>query len=246
MSRLSRFVLLLAALLPAVAAAEPPRIAVASNFTEAARALAERFHEQTGEEVVLTFGSTGKLYAQVRHGAPFAALFAADVRRPRLLEEQGEAVAGSRFTYAVGQLVLWSARPGFVDGPDTLRKRDFRHLAIANPRLAPYGAAARAVLENQGLWQTLRGRMVRGENIGQAYQFVRSGNAALGFVAYSQVKRPDKPIPGSHWAVPPALYPPVEQQAVLLDDDPVARRFLAFVRSAAGREIIAGYGYTAH
>lgn len=243
MARTGVLGLILAILLPTAAAAEPPRIAVASNFTEAARALADAFHDKTGEEVVLAFGSTGKLYAQVRHGAPFAAFFAADVRRPRLLEEQGGAVAGSRFTYASGRLVLWSPRTGYVEGAATLRERGFHRLAIANPRLAPYGAAAKAVLEAEGLWQPLRGRLVRGENIGQAYQFVQSGNAALGFVAYAQVKRPGQAIPGSHWAVPTELYPAIEQQAVLLREDPVARRFLEFTASATGREVIAGYGY---
>jgi molybdate transport system substrate-binding protein len=220
------------------------RVAVASNFADAVEAISARFEARGGDKVTLIVGSTGKLYAQIRHGAPFDAFFAADADRPRLLEDEGAAVPGSRFTYAVGRLVLWSPSPGYVDpAGEVLREGDFRYLAIANPKLAPYGRAAQEVLERRGLWQALQGRTVRGENVGQAFQFVRSGNAELGLVAWSQVSRPGEPTAGSWWEVPQALYAPIEQQAVLLRDDAAARAFLAFVRGEEGRAIIRTYGY---
>ena len=223
------------------ALADPIHIAVASNFSDAARALAARFEARRGERISLVLGSTGKLYAQIRHGAPFAAFLAADAERPRLLERQGLARPGSRFTYAVGRLVLWSPRPGYVDPRgEVLAKGDFRHLAIANPRLAPYGRAARQVLEGLGLWTALQDRLVRGENVGQAFQFVRSGNAELGLVALSQARRAGG---GSYWQPPAGSHAPIEQQAVRLTDAPAARAFLAFLRSDEGRGLIHSFGY---
>jgi molybdate transport system substrate-binding protein len=220
------------------------RVAVASNFARAVTTISKRFEANTGHKVTLIFGSTGKLYAQVKNGAPFDAFFAADVRRPELLEKEGLALPGSRFTYAIGKVVLWSPKAGYIDSEgNVLEQRKFRHLAIANPKLAPYGKAAREVLQALGLWDGLRGRLVRGENIVQTFQFVKSGNAELGFVAYSQVKRPGHPIEGSWWEVPQALYTPIEQQAVLLKKSKVARAFLSFVRSDEVRELIRDYGY---
>ncbi|MEA3276911.1 MAG: molybdate ABC transporter substrate-binding protein [Pseudomonadota bacterium] len=224
--------------------ADEIRVAVASNFGEAIKEIAQRFEVQTGHEVVLVIGSTGKQYAQIKNGAPFDAFFAADARRPELLEDEGAALAGSRFTYARGRILLWSPRQGYVDPEgQVLEEGGFRHLAIANPRLAPYGKAAQQVLENRGLWDGLQGRMVRGENIGQTFQFVKSGNAELGLVAYSQVKRPGHALEGSYWEVPQSLYSPIEQQAVLLKDNAAARGFLDFVRGDEAGEIIRGYGY---
>lgn len=220
------------------------RVAVASNFTDAARQIARRFEAESGHRAVLVFGSTGKHYAQILNGAPFDAFLAADVHRPELLETAGIAVPGSRFTYAVGRIVLWSRQPGYVDpAGKVLESGDFRHLALANPQLAPYGRAAREVLEARGLWARFEGRMVRGETIGQAYQFVYSGNAELGFVAYAQIVRPGAPPEGSWWEVPQELYAPIEQQAVLLTEDAAARAFIEFVRSEAAREIIRAHGY---
>lgn len=224
--------------------AEEIRVAVASNFTDAARSISRLFETNTGHKVVLAFGSTGKHYAQIKNGAPFDVFLAADVHRPELLEKEGVAIAGSRFTYAVGKLVLWSPINGYVD-PDgqVLQRMNFRFLAIANPRLAPYGVAAREVLQARGVWDSLTGRIVRGENIGQAFQFVYSGNAELGLIAYSQVQRPGLPPEGSIWVVPQALYHPVEQQAVLLKDRKAARTFLSFVQSDTALQIIHDYGY---
>lgn len=226
------------------AMADEIRVAVASNFAGAIKRVAERFEVHTDHKVTLIFGSTGKLYAQIKHGAPFDLFFAADARRPELLDTEGVALPGSRFTYAIGKLVLWSPMAGYVDlQAKVLKQGGFRHLAIANPRLAPYGKAAQEVLQARGLWDALQGRMVRGENIGQAFHFVRSGNAELGFVALSQAKQPGQPIEGSWWEVPQTLYTPIAQQAVLLKENEAARAFLVFVQSEAAQEIIKGYGY---
>ncbi len=219
-------------------------VAAASNFSGALTTLSEHFEENTSHKVTLIFGSTGKHYAQIKNGAPFDAFFAADIHRPELLEKEDLVLPGSRFTYALGKVVLWSPKKGFVDSKArVLNRAEFRHLAIANPNLAPYGKAAQEVLEARGLWKSLRDRLVRGENIGQAFQFIKSGNAELGFVAYAQVKRPNQRIEGSFWDVPQALYTPIEQQAVLLVDSEVARAFMLFVRSDEALKIIREYGY---
>lgn len=218
---------------------EPLRIASASNFAAAMQSLRIGFEETADVPVVLSFGSTGKHYAQVRNGAPFDLFFAADVERPRRLEDEGKIVPGTRFTYAVGALVLWSPDPARVDPEGrVLRDPTFRHLAVANPRLAPYGLAARETMEALGCWAALQRRLVRGENIAQALHFVRSGSAELGFVAAGLV-----PDDGSRWVVPQALYRPIEQQAVLLREGRAARAFLSFVRSEAGRAIIVNHRY---
>ncbi len=224
--------------------ADELRVAVASNFVGAMKVIAERFERHTGHEVRLLSGSTGKHYAQIRNGAPFALFFAADVERPRRLEREGVAIRGSRFTYAMGKVVLWSPREGFVDSEGRiLEKGTFRHLALANPRLAPYGRAAEQILRERGLWEFLKKRTVRGENIAQTFHFIRSGNAELGFVAYSQIKKPGTPPVGSFWMPPSQLYIPIEQQAVLLEERVVAREFLAFVKGREAREIIRAFGY---
>lgn len=242
-----RLAIALVLLLAAVqAVAGEPRIAVASNFADAIKAIAQEFEANTGHKVVLVFGSTGKHYAQIRNGAPFKAFFAADVRRPKLLEDEGMALPGTRFTYALGRLVLWSPKAGYVDpAGEVLSQGAFRYLAVANPKLAPYGRAAQEVLQSRGLWDGLRGRMVRGENIGQTFQFIKSGNAELGLVANSQIRRPGQQAEGSRWEIPSVLYQPIEQQAVLLQEDGVARAFLEYVKSEAALNIIRGYGYGA-
>jgi molybdate transport system substrate-binding protein len=220
------------------------RVAVASNFAIAITTISERFEVNTGHKVTLVFGSTGMHYTQIKNGAPFDAFFAADAKRPKLLEDEGVALPDSRFTYAVGKVVLWSPKANYVDpAGEVLEQGDFRHLALANPKLAPYGQAARVILEKRGRWQVLQDRMVRGENIGQTFQFVKSGNAELGFVAWSQIKRPGQPMAGSWWEIPQALYSPIEQQAILLKDNSVARDFLTFVRGKEALKIIGAYGY---
>ncbi|GJQ58607.1 MAG: molybdate ABC transporter substrate-binding protein [Candidatus Scalindua sp. AMX11] len=225
--------------------ADEIQVAVASNFTTVIQDMAKRFTERTGHKVTLIFGSTGKHYAQIINGAPFDAFFAADVRRPELLAKEGVALSGSRFTYAVGKVVLWSPRMAYVDSAGKiLEQREFRYLAIANPKLAPYGRAAQEILEAKKIWVDLQRSIVRGENIGQTFQFVKSGNAELGFVAYSQIKRPGNPIEGSFWEIPQSLYTPIEQQAVLLKENNIARSFLAFVKSEESRNLIREYGYS--
>ncbi len=227
-----------------VSAGQSIKIAVASNFTEAIKSLARRFEINTGHKIILSFGATGRHYAQIKHGAPFDAFFAADARRPELLEREGAALAGSRFTYALGKIVLWSPHPDFIGkNGQVLKTGGFRHIAIANPRLAPYGRAAKQILAGLGLWQSLRPRMVRGENIAQTFQFVKSGNAELGFVAVSQIKSPGFSGGGSMWTPPQSLYDPIAQQAVLLRENKVARAFLDFVKGREGQAIIMKFGY---
>jgi len=229
---------------PTHAAEEETCIAVAANFTQTAKAIAERFEKTTGHKVTLVFGSTGKLYAQIKNGAPFDAFLSADTERPVLLEQEKIAIPDSRFTYATGRLVLWSPRAGFVDSEGKVLEQDgFQHLAIANPKLAPYGLAAQRLLETRGLWQGLQGRIVIGEDVAQTFHFIKTGNAELGFVAYSQIMRPGFQEEGSFWEVPQSAYEPIHQQAVLLKDNQTARDFLAFLRGDEALEIIGSFGY---
>ncbi|MGB5294993.1 MAG: molybdate ABC transporter substrate-binding protein [Thermoanaerobaculia bacterium] len=228
-----------------LAVADEIRVAVASNFATTSEAIAQRFEEITDHTIILVFGSTGKHYAQIRNGAPFEVFFAADARRPEMLESAGLTVRESRFTYAIGRLVLWSPEEDSVDTEGRiLDSGDFRHLAIANPELAPYGRAAQEMLQSRGLWASLERRLVRGENIGQAFQFVKSGNAELGLVALSQLTSPEREsAAGSRWVVPETLHSPIQQQAVLLADTAAARSFLEFIKSSEARSIIRSHGY---
>lgn len=224
--------------------ADETRVAVATNFIEVMRELAADFERETGHEVTLSSGATGKLYAQIKNGAPFDLFLAADDRRPELLEQEGVALPGSRFTYALGELVLWSPQPDLIDGgPEVLKAAPFDYLSIANPKTAPYGRAAQQTLERLGLWAKLEGRLVRGENIGQAYQYVHSGNATLGFVAKSQVYRGGKYAAGSHWPVPAELYEPIVQQAVQLQPGEAAQALLEYLRTPEARVLIESHGY---
>jgi molybdate transport system substrate-binding protein len=224
--------------------ADEIRIAVATNFATTMDDLVAEFEASSEHTAVVSAGSTGAHYAQIKNGAPFDVFFAADAERPALLEAEGVAVQGSRFTYAIGRVALWSPRAGFVDAEGrVLETASFRHIAIANPNLAPYGAAAREVLERRGLWEALQDRIVQGQDIGQAYSFVHTGNAELGFVAYSQIVRRDAPVAGSVWLVSEELHTPIEQQAVLLKDAPAARAFLDFVKGPGARAIIREFGY---
>ena len=228
------------------AAADTARVAVAANFAEPMQALAKLF-AAGGHEVVASAGSTGQFYAQIKNGAPFDALLSADRATPERLEAEGFATTGTRFTYAIGKLALYSAEANRIgaDGPAALRG-DFRKLAIANPELAPYGLAAQQALTALGLWEALRPKLVLGQNIGQTFQFVATGNAELGFVALSQVAGPNAPKSGSRWETPQSLYRPIAQDAVLLQRgaaNPAARAFLDFLRGDRAREMIASYGY---
>jgi molybdate transport system substrate-binding protein len=233
--------------------AEDVQVAVASNFTAPMRRIAEGFAKQTGHKAVLAFGATGKLYAQIRNGAPFEALLAADDATPAKLEQEGSAVPGSHFTYAIGKLVLWSAKPGVVDAKgEVLRKGNFEHVALANPRTAPYGAAALQVLTQLKVLDALAPKLVQGENITQTYQFIASGNAELGFIALSQLTQDGKLTDGkltdgSAWIVPADLYTPLRQGAVVLlpgKGKSGAAALMAYLKGAQAKAMIQSYGYT--
>lgn len=222
-------------------------VAVAANFTAPMKRIAQDFERDTGHKATLAFGGTGQFYAQIRNGAPLAVLLAADDETPRKLEAEGLALAGSRFTYAIGRLVLWSKRPGFVDDRgEVLRSGQFDRIAIANPKLAPYGAAALETLDRLGLRQRLAPRFVEGGNIAQAFQYVASENAPLGFVALSQVLDNGKLKEGSVWVVPAALHAPLRQDAVLLNpgkDNAAATALLKYLRGDKAKAVIRAAGY---
>lgn len=235
-------------LTPGIGAAQAgtATIAVATNFAEAAEDLISRFEAQTEHRITLVTGSTGKLFAQIIQGAPFDAFLAADQARPARLEAENRAVTGSRFTYAKGQLALWSATPSVTtpDGATVLRAGDFAHLAIANPDLAPYGLAAKQALQGLDLWEALKPKLVMGQNIGQAFSMVATGNAELGLVAKSYAISARNRQSGGLWEVPETLYDPIRQDAVLLTEtNAVARDFLTYLKTPEARAVIAGYGY---
>lgn len=238
---------LLALTLSAALHAEVVQVAVAANFTAPMKAIASDFEKDTGHQARLSFGATGKFYAQIKSGAPFDVFLAADNETPARLENEGDAVPGSRFTYATGKLVLWSARADVVDAQgEVLRKNAFRHIALAAPRLAPYGAAAVQTLTQLGLLARLQPKFVQGESIGQAYSFVASGNAELGFVALSQVYQGGRLKSGSAWIVPAHLYSPLRQDAVQLArarDKPAAAALLAYLKTDKARALIRAHGY---
>ncbi len=218
-------------------------VAVASNFSATLERVAHTFEQQTGHTITLVNGATGRHYAQITNGAPYDLFFAADAKAPQLLEEEGRAVAGTRVLYARGRLALWSSQSGFVDGEGAvLREGQFRRLAIANPRLAPYGEAALDVLNSMELSEAMQDRLVRGENIAQTYQFADSGNAQLAFVAYSQVLESGRQ--GSHWLVPESLHRPLLQEAVLIREGIAGREFLEFVMEDEAQTLIGNSGYT--
>ena len=224
------------------------RVAVAANFQSPLKELARHFEQTTGHTILMSSGSSGKFYAQITHGAPFDLFFSADATRPKLLEQEALAVVGSRFTYAIGTLSLWSSDSAMFNnnGPIVLSEGHFDHLAIANPKTAPYGTAAQQVLVALGLWDRLKDRIVQGENIGQTFHFVYSKTAQLGFVATAQTLDPVLNGTGSRWDVPQHLYDPLLQQAVLLmygRQNEAAKAFLDYVKGPEARTIIEGFGY---
>lgn len=222
-------------------------VAVAANFTVPMQKIAAAFEQESGHKAVLSFGSTGKFYAQIKNGAPFQVLLAADDETPAQLDKEGLTVPGTRFTYAIGRLVLWSKQPGLVDDRgEVLRKGSFERLAIADPKLAPYGAAAVESLTKLGLLPGLQARLVQGENISQTYQFVATGNAALGFVALSQLRSDGRLTEGSAWVVPAKLHAPIRQDAVMLStgkDNPVAAALVSYLKTDKVRAMIRSFGY---
>ena len=229
------------------ALAEQVQVAVATNFTAPLQAIAAEFEKDTGHSVVASFGATGQLYAQIQHGAPFEMLFSADASTPARLDSEGQGVSGSRFTYAVGSLVLWSATPGYLDGSDAaLKANQFRRLAIAEPKTAPYGLAAIQVLEKLGLTEAVQGKLVTGQSIAKALHFIATGNAELGFVALSQVYQDGQLSSGSAWIVPAELHTPIRQDALILkkgEHNPAAAAFMDYIKGEKAARIIQSYGY---
>jgi molybdate transport system substrate-binding protein len=248
----SRFLALFASAAAAAVFAAPGvagevQVAVAANFTAPVQAIAAQFEKDTGNKVVAAFGATGQFYAQIKNGAPFEVFLAADDSTPARLEAEKQTVPGSRFTYATGALALWSAAPDYVDAKgDVLKKNTFKHLAIANPKAAPYGLAATQTLEKMGLTQAVAPKIVEGQSIAQAQQFIASGNAELGFVALSQIYKDGKITGGSAWIVPANLHEPIKQDAVILEkgkDNPVAKAFVDYLKGPKAAAVIKSYGY---
>ncbi|KAF0866154.1 molybdate ABC transporter substrate-binding protein [Pseudomonas sp. LD120] len=241
----------LAALLTLLASgsvrADEVQVAVAANFTAPIQAIAAEFEKDTGHKLVAAYGATGQFYAQIKNGAPFEVFLAADDRTPQKLESEGDIVKGSRFTYAIGTLALWSAKDGYVDSSgQVLKANPYQHLSIANPKAAPYGLAATQVLAKLGLTDQVKGKLVEGQNITQAYQFVSTGNAELGFVALSQIYKDGKVSSGSAWIVPAELHDPIKQDAVILkqgQDNPAAKALVDYLKGPKAAAMIKSYGY---
>ncbi|MDO8990671.1 MAG: molybdate ABC transporter substrate-binding protein [Sideroxyarcus sp.] len=237
--------LLLGAVRPA--SAGEVTAAVAANFTAPMQQIAELFRKETGHTVKLSFGSSGKFYAQIQNGAPFDVLLAADEKNPKLLEQEGLAVKDSRFVYALGKLVLWSAKPGFVDDKGAvLSKGNYTKISYADPKLAPYGLAAQETLQKMNLWDKVQGKLVTGESITQTYQFAATGNAEMAFIALSQITKDGKVSEGSWWIVPADMYTPIRQSAVQLSaarDPAAAKAFMAFLKSEKALTVIRSFGY---
>jgi len=246
-------IILSAAVVSATAKAEEVTVAVAANFTAPMQKIAQAFEQDTGHKVLLAFGATGKFYAQIKNGAPFAVLLSADDETPARLEKEGVAIAGTRFTYAVGRLALWSKNPSLVDDKgqvllsNNTDKNNFKKLAIADPKLAPYGAAAIEVIERMGVIDKVRSKLVQGDSISQAFQFVMTENAELGFVALSQISIDGRITQGSAWVVPQNLYTPLKQDAVLLPfgkHNSAAIALMKYMRTERAQTIIRSYGYS--
>jgi molybdate transport system substrate-binding protein len=241
------FAALLSLLFPSVSRADEIRVAVAANFAAPMKLIAKSFKIATGHDAVLSFGSTGKFYAQIKNGAPFGIFLAADVDTPLQLEKENLTVIGSRFTYAIGKLVLWSAQPGRVDSQaKVLRTANFQHIAIASPKLAPYGAAAIETLTKLDLVTSLQPKLVIGESIGQTFNFISTGNAELGFVAMSQAYEGGNLKSGSAWIVPENYHHPIRQDAVLLasaHDNAAAFALIDYLKSEPAKSIMKSFGY---
>ena len=227
--------------------ADEVQVAVAANFTAPIQAIAADFEKDTGHKLVAAYGATGQFYTQIKNGAPFEVLLSADDTTPEKLEKEGDTVKGSRFTYAIGTLALWSAKEGYVDAKgEVLKNNEYQHLSIANPKAAPYGLAATQVLEKLKLTEATKARIVEGQNITQAYQFVSTGNAELGFVALSQIFKDGKITSGSAWIVPASLHDPIKQDAVILNkgkDNPAARALVDYLKGPKAAAVIKSYGY---
>lgn len=226
--------------------AEQVLVAVAANFVPPFREIAIEFESATGHNVRVVAGSSGNFYSQIKNGAPFDVFFSADMERPKLIEDEGLGVKDSRFTYAIGRLVLWSPNSDLIKGEETLRSRNFKRLAIANPKTAPYGLAAMQAMQKLDLWESLQPKIVMGESLGQTMGFIESGNADFGFVALSQVLDPKIKGKGSRWDIPANLHEPIKQDVILLNkgtDNPAAKALMAFMSGPQAKTIIERYGY---
>lgn len=232
---------------PLLAQADDVKVAVAANFQKPLEEISKAFEADTGHKLIISAGATGQLYTQIKNGAPFDLFMSADSKTPKKLVDEQIGVAGTSFTYATGQLALWSADGELIDSNGAiLKKNAFHHLALANPKTAPYGAAAVEVLKKMGVEASLTGKIVEGESIAQAKQFVDSGNAELGFVALSQISKDGKIVKGSAWIVPSSYYQPILQDAVLLKpaaNNQAVKSFLEFLKGKKATAIIASYGY---
>ncbi|CAB5638960.1 molybdate ABC transporter substrate-binding protein [Pseudomonas asiatica] len=227
--------------------ADEVQVAVAANFTAPIQAIAKDFEKDTGHKLIAAYGATGQFYAQIKNGAPFEVFLAADDSTPAKLEQENAIAPGSRFTYAIGTLALWSAKPGYVDANgEVLKNNQFKQLSIANPKTAPYGLAATQVLDKLKLTEATRPKLVEGQNITQAFQFVSTGNAELGFVALSQIYKDGKVESGSAWIVPSSLHEPIRQDAVILEkgkDNPAAKALVDYLKGPKAAAVIKSYGY---
>ena len=229
------------------AQADEVQVAVAANFTAPIQAIAADFEKDTGHKLIAAYGATGQFYTQIKNGAPFEVFLSADDTTPEKLEKEGDTVKGSRFTYAIGTLALWSAKEGYVDAKgDVLKMNEYQHLSIANPKAAPYGLAATQVLEKLKLTEATKAKIVEGQNITQAYQFVSTGNAELGFVALSQIYKDGKVSSGSAWIVPASMHDPIKQDAVILNkgkDNAAAKALVEYLKGPKAAAVIKSYGY---
>ena len=226
--------------------AEQVLVAVAANFVPPFREIAMAFETATGHHVRVAAGSSGNFYSQIKNGAPFDLFFSADADRPKLLDEEGLGIKNSRFTYAIGRLVLWSPNTDLIKGEETLRSRAFKRLAMANPKTAPYGVAAMQAMQKLELWDGIQPHIVMGESLGQTMGFIESGNAQLGFVALSQVLDPKINGKGSRWEVPNSLHEPIQQDVILLakgKDNQAAKALMEFIGGPQAKKIIERYGY---
>lgn len=228
------------------ALADQALVAVAANFIPPFREIALEFEKVTSHRLRVVAGSSGNFYSQIKNGAPFDIFFSADMERPKLLEEEGLGVKGTRLTYAIGRLVLWSPNADLVKGEETLRLKHYKRLAMANPKTAPYGFAAMQALQTLKLWETVQPQIVMGENLGQTMGFIESGNAQLGFVAFSQTLDPKIQGQGSRWDVPSNLHDPIKQDVILLEkgrDNQAAKALMEFISGSEAKTIIERHGY---
>ncbi len=226
--------------------AEQALVAVAANFVPPFREIAMEFEKSTGHQLQVAGGSSGNFYSQIKNGAPFDVFFSADMERPKKLEDEGLGVKDSRFTYAIGRLVLWSPNADLIRGEETLRFKQYKKLAMANPKTAPYGVAAMQALQRLELWDSLQSQIVMGESLGQTMGFIESGNAQLGFVALSQVLDPKIKGQGSRWDVLTNLHEPIKQDVILLTkgkDNVAAKALLEFMSGPQAKKIVEHYGY---